>query len=262
MLVALLAGSLSLAGTVATVGVLSASDLFSEQPMAQQAPPEQAQPAQPTLALTPAEPRNPAAENPVPGQPAVSPPAAMTFDREEAQGVLGREVRSAADENMGRIIDVIVDRAGTVRAAVIDFGGFLGVGSRKIAVDWTALHFTAVDGKDRITVGFTKDQVKAAPEYHCVERVGWPRSVPRHHVGKSGEVSCRRIRPRARSKDPATTGGRFLRMRVEPLRSYRAPWGPWNRRPRRRSEAFAGWTGLCFASRMFRPASVLLSRFI
>ncbi len=165
MLVALLAGSLSLAGTVATVGVLSASDLFSEQPMAQQAPPEQAPPAQPTLALTPAEPRNPAAENPVPGQPAVSPPAAMTFDREEAQGVLGREVRSAADENMGRIIDVIVDRAGTVRAAVIDFGGFLGVGSRKIAVDWTALHFTAVDGKDRITVGFTKDQVKAAPEY-------------------------------------------------------------------------------------------------
>jgi hypothetical protein len=89
----------------------------------------------------------------------------VTLDRQEAQGVLGREVRSATDENMGRIIDVIVDRVGNVRAAVIDFGGFLGVGSRKIAVDWSALHFTAVDGKDRITAGFTKDQVKAAPEY-------------------------------------------------------------------------------------------------
>ena len=44
---------------------------------------------------------------------------------------------------MGRIVDVIVDRAGTVRAAVIDFGGFLGVGSRKIVVDWSALHFGA-----------------------------------------------------------------------------------------------------------------------
>ena len=27
------------------------------------------------------------------------------------------------------------------RAAIIDFGGFLGVGSRKIAVAWQALHF-------------------------------------------------------------------------------------------------------------------------
>ena len=55
--------------------------------------------------------------------------------------MLGRDVRSPTDEDMGHIVDVIVDRAGTVRAAVIDFGGFLGVGSRKIVVDWNALHF-------------------------------------------------------------------------------------------------------------------------
>jgi hypothetical protein len=42
---------------------------------------------------------------------------------------------------MGRIVDVVVDRTGQVRAAVIDLGGFLGVGSRKIAVDWNALSF-------------------------------------------------------------------------------------------------------------------------
>ena len=61
--------------------------------------------------------------------------------------MLGREVRSAADENMGRIVDVIVDRAGQVRAAIIDFGGFLGVGSRKIVVDWNALHFRAFQAR-------------------------------------------------------------------------------------------------------------------
>ena len=166
MLVAFFAGSLSLAATVATIRVLNASDLFSEQPMAQQQPQDQTQLTQPAVALTPADPGSSAAEKPI-STPSVNagPPAAMTLDRQEAQGVLGHEVRSAADENMGRIIDVIVDRAGTIRAAVIDFGGFLGVGSRKIAVNWSALHFTAVDGKERITVGFTKDQVKAAPEY-------------------------------------------------------------------------------------------------
>ena len=71
-----------------------------------------------------------------------APPASVTIiGAEDAHGVLGRDVRSAADEDMGHIVDVIVDRAGTVRAAVIDFGGFLGVGSRKIVVDWNALHF-------------------------------------------------------------------------------------------------------------------------
>ena len=71
-----------------------------------------------------------------------------------------------ADEDMGRIVDVIVDRAGAVRAAVIDFGGFLGVGSRKIVVDWNALHFGRIANKsDSITLELTKDQVTAAPEY-------------------------------------------------------------------------------------------------
>jgi hypothetical protein len=84
----------------------------------------------------------------------------------QAQGVLGREVRSTADENMGRIVDVIVDRAGQARAAIIDFGGFLGVGSRRIAVDWNALRFRPDSVKrDVITLELTRDQVKAAPEY-------------------------------------------------------------------------------------------------
>jgi hypothetical protein len=53
-----------------------------------------------------------------------------------------------------------------VRAAVIDFGGFLGVGSRKIVVDWNALHFGRVADKgDSITLELTKEQVTAAPEY-------------------------------------------------------------------------------------------------
>ena len=80
--------------------------------------------------------------------------------------MLGRDVRSAANEDMGHIVDVIVDRSGTVRAAVIDFGGFLGVGSRKIVVDWGALRFGRVSDKtDAVTLELTKDQVKAAPEY-------------------------------------------------------------------------------------------------
>ena len=98
-------------------------------------------------------------------QPAL-PPSVTVIGARDAHGILGREVRSAANEDMGRIVDVIVDRVGTVRAAVIDFGGFLGVGSRKIVVDWNALHFGRVANKgESITLELTKEQVVAAPEY-------------------------------------------------------------------------------------------------
>jgi hypothetical protein len=95
------------------------------------------------------------------------PPASVTIIApREAHGVLGRDVRSPENEDMGRIVDVIVDRTGTVRAAAIDFGGFLGVGSRKIVVDWNALHFGRVSDKsDSIFLELTKAQVAAAPEY-------------------------------------------------------------------------------------------------
>ena len=94
------------------------------------------------------------------------PPSVTVIGARDALGILGRDVRSPANENMGRIVDVIVDREGKVRAAVIDFGGFLGVGSRKIVVDWNALHFGSVANKrDSITLELTKEQVTAAPEY-------------------------------------------------------------------------------------------------
>jgi hypothetical protein len=93
-------------------------------------------------------------------------PEITVLNKHEVEGILGRDVRSAADEDMGRIVDVLVDRAGQVRAAIIDFGGFLGVGSRRIAVDWNALHFPE-PGKpgERITLELTRDQVNTAPEY-------------------------------------------------------------------------------------------------
>jgi hypothetical protein len=99
-----------------------------------------------------------------PGPPAT--PEVTILNNHEVEGVLGREVRSATDENMGRIVDVLVNRSGEVVAAIIDFGGFLGVGSRKIAVDWNALHFPPPGQPGGyVKLELTRDQVAAAPEY-------------------------------------------------------------------------------------------------
>ena len=95
---------------------------------------------------------------------------ASVVDGEQLESVLGVEALSSAGDNMGRIVDIIVDRDGQVAAAIIDFGGVLGVGSRKIAVDWRSLHF---DPKKAgyVVANLTKDQVRVAPVYKTGEPV-------------------------------------------------------------------------------------------
>ena len=116
------------------------------------------------LAWTEAMAQNPRA-TPPPDQSA-TPPSVTVLGSREVQGILGGEVRSTGNEAMGRIADVIVDGEGKPRAAIIDFGGFLGVGTRKIAVAWDALRFVPDAGKRySIALELSREQVKAAPEY-------------------------------------------------------------------------------------------------
>src|ERR1700758_1341504 len=87
---------------------------------------------------------------------------AVVIDSSQAQGILGTQVRSRAGEDMGRIVDVIVDKQAQVRGVVIDFGGFLGVGNRQIAVAWSAIRFSPQDKQGALVVDFTRDQLRAA----------------------------------------------------------------------------------------------------
>jgi hypothetical protein len=136
----------------------------SDQPAAAGTPtPAPAAPAPPPAAT----PAPPPAATPAPEAPAaaaVGTPATV-LDDQQVVSVLGRSVRGREGEDMGRIVDVIVNRSGQVRAAIIDFGGFLGVGSRKVAVDWRALRFEPTGKPDRITLDLTRNSVRLAPEY-------------------------------------------------------------------------------------------------
>lgn len=95
-----------------------------------------------------------------------TPPAERAFIYQgEATSILGRVVRDPAGNTVGRIVDVLVDDQGQPRAAVIDFGGFMGIGNRRIAVAWRALHFLPVAEHAQILLEMTADQIKSVPEY-------------------------------------------------------------------------------------------------
>jgi hypothetical protein len=128
----------------------------------------------------------PSSSTPEPSPTPATPPAAAkdakpplpknfeTLEARDAISLLGKKVRDVAGQDMGMIVDVLVDSGGRLRAAVIDFGGFLGVGSRKIAVDCRLLQIRPGDAGVSVVLTLTRADVQAAPEYKPSSSPGQP----------------------------------------------------------------------------------------
>jgi hypothetical protein len=81
------------------------------------------------------------------------------------ESVLGKKVQGSKGEDLGRVVDVLADEGGRVRAAVIEFGGFLGVGNRRIAVDWSLLRFHPEDEDHALVLSVSVKTLQSVPEY-------------------------------------------------------------------------------------------------
>src|ERR1700678_2935113 len=79
--------------------------------------------------------------------------------------ILGKRVQSPQGEDLGRVVDVLADGGGHVQLAIIDFGGFLGLGNRRIAVDWALLHFDPGSQDKPLTLSLSRAELQRAPEY-------------------------------------------------------------------------------------------------
>jgi PRC-barrel domain len=79
--------------------------------------------------------------------------------------ILGKNVTGPNGENLGRVVDVLADAEGRVQVAIIDFGGFLGVGTRRIAVDWPLLRFDPNARDKSVILNVNREKLQSAPEY-------------------------------------------------------------------------------------------------
>jgi hypothetical protein len=79
--------------------------------------------------------------------------------------ILGKRIKGPDGEDLGRVVDVLADASGRVRIAIIDFGGFLGVGDRRIAVEWSLLRFNPDSADAPVSLRVGQDKLKTAPEY-------------------------------------------------------------------------------------------------
>ena len=82
--------------------------------------------------------------------------------------VEGTSVYNANGDKLGSIDDLMIDKySGNVRYAVMEFGGFLGMGTDRYPLPWSMLKYdTAVEG---YVVPVSKSQLENAPRYAPTE---------------------------------------------------------------------------------------------
>lgn len=104
----------------------------------------------------------PAAPAPAAGAVAVA-PAAGTFPvAKDMDKFIGKDVYGANGNEVGELSNLLIDPDGRVRAALIEFGGFLGIGDHHVAVPWDKM---SVQG-NRLMVNMSEDQIKTMPRWN------------------------------------------------------------------------------------------------
>ena len=87
-----------------------------------------------------------------------------------ANAVIGTTVKNANKDTVGSVEDLYVDGSGNIKTVVVSVGGFLGVGTKDVAVKWSDLKQTRDGSSVALTTSMSKDELKALPDYKYERR--------------------------------------------------------------------------------------------
>jgi hypothetical protein len=96
---------------------------------------------------------------------AQNPPTVSTSELSGLHSVFGEHVKDLNGDDAGRVWDVLLDDARVPVAAVIDYGGTMGIGERKVAVAWNTLQFVPSDTDAPVHLALTKQQLGLLPDF-------------------------------------------------------------------------------------------------
>lgn len=116
--------------------------------------------AQEATTPAPAAPEAPAAES--------AAPDVIKADGNLATNIIGETVYNGVGddaENIGNVSDIIIGPEGNIESVVIGVGGFLGIGQKNVALDYSDVDWAERDGDRWIVIPTTKEALQAQPEF-------------------------------------------------------------------------------------------------
>ena len=84
-----------------------------------------------------------------------------------SSNVVGLDIYNSQNDDIGKVQDIAFDASKRVTGYILSVGGFLGMGTRYVAVNPDAL-MVSYDAQNKVwkaTMNATKDQLKSAPEF-------------------------------------------------------------------------------------------------
>jgi hypothetical protein len=105
----------------------------------------------------------------------------QTPDQWLATKFKGTDIIGVNDEKIGDVSDVLFQKDGRVVAYVISVGGFLGIGSKEVALVPTSFQVLPPTDREnmKLRLSMSKDELKAAPDFK-------PYNPPRSVTGGPG----------------------------------------------------------------------------
>jgi hypothetical protein len=102
------------------------------------------------------------------GASAPTPVPEQSENQVRTQSLVGTDVTNGQD-TIGKVSDLVVTEDGKVDAIVVGIGGFLGIGQKKVALDWDSVKLTQQDDDWVFVVQATREQLEAMPEFKTLE---------------------------------------------------------------------------------------------
>lgn len=181
--VAAAAIALSLGPAVAQDGTQDPLQVPKAEERANDAPMTQEPMTQEPMAAEPAA-ENPLAEEPVADEQvqaeagdvneALDPSGKFVFQQQQdhwlTSNLIGEDVNTPDGETIGEVVALEIGPEQKVVAVVIDAGGFLGLGAKRIAVPYESVDRTQPeDGDPYLVADLSRDEIETAPEYLTLE---------------------------------------------------------------------------------------------
>lgn len=134
--------------------------------------------------------------------------ASRTFA--SADKLRGSTVENAAKKNIGTVSDLIIDRgSGAVTYVVLNAGGFLGIGTKKVAIPFASFGWNSADRA--LTLETTVEQAKAWPEFDEKTWSGTEESLS-SRLGRDYYRTPQNYYPSATSNDDTHIKGTVTRV--------------------------------------------------
>lgn len=86
-----------------------------------------------------------------------------------ATNLIGTGVKTTGGDEVGDVVDLVIDGKGQIVAVVVGVGGFLGMGERNVAIGWDDVKRSGSTDELELQINVTREALRSAPEFKTPE---------------------------------------------------------------------------------------------